>query len=417
MNPLRSRRRRLHLEMLERRETPAIQVAVTGGIIKITGTDGIDKVVVDEIPIGGVVNYRVVENSDFSNAFTTPKSAVTKNSVSFDAKGGNDYFKNKSAHLKAEFHGGDGDDTCLGGGQGNKLFGDAGNDLLQSGVGNDILDGGAGDDSISAGAGIDKIFGGAGIDQIIAASPDDTVDSGPGDDRWIYGNVEIHRDDVLATSEVGGSTIITYRYVTPPKKSVTVTVQNSDTSEGKVFLSTALKRVTVKGVDDKLSDGDQKYTVRLNFASADPAYNFSAPIRFLVTNKDNEKPVPFADGKYTGKFSGRVSVAGLITNRAVSSNFAFTVLGNKVTLTNPAQGSLNFTRKNSTTIEFRPTAADLAKFGISLPFGVNVSNVVLTVVKPVVGDVYTWKLSGKASLLFTVRDIAGSGTWTATKVG
>ena len=60
----------------------------------------------------------------------TMAAAVTD--IVFNGYGGNDTFTNKTA-INCEAHGGDGDDTLIGGYGFNYLYGDAGNDTLTGG--------------------------------------------------------------------------------------------------------------------------------------------------------------------------------------------------------------------------------------------------------------------------------------------
>lgn len=63
-----------------------------------------------------------------------------------------------------QLYGGQGEDLLLGGAQHDLLWGDEGNDLLFGGAGSDHLWGGEGDDFLSGGAGFDRFVGGAGHD-------------------------------------------------------------------------------------------------------------------------------------------------------------------------------------------------------------------------------------------------------------
>ncbi len=101
--------------------------------------------------------------------------------IVFNGYGGNDTFTNKTA-INCEAHGGDGDDTLIGGYGFNYLYGDAGNDTLTGGdFGNDI-DGGLGNDTIKGGAMADYIFGRDGDDIIDAGNGNNYVDGGVGND-------------------------------------------------------------------------------------------------------------------------------------------------------------------------------------------------------------------------------------------
>lgn len=57
-----------------------------------------------------------------------------------------------------------GDDTFIGGSQGDAAFGFRGNDLLKGGAGVDVLAGGQGDDTLVGGDGTDILIGGVGAD-------------------------------------------------------------------------------------------------------------------------------------------------------------------------------------------------------------------------------------------------------------
>ncbi|WP_371346033.1 cadherin-like domain-containing protein [Ancylobacter sp. IITR112] len=81
-----------------------------------------------------------------------------------------------------QLDGGDGDDTLQGGFGDDILKGDAGNDTLQGGLGNDTLDGGEGDDALYGGIGNDTLKGGVGDDLLKGGLGNDTLDGGEGDD-------------------------------------------------------------------------------------------------------------------------------------------------------------------------------------------------------------------------------------------
>jgi Ca2+-binding RTX toxin-like protein len=114
----------------------------------------------------------------------TMAAAVTD--IVFNGYGGNDSFTNKTA-INCEAHGGDGDDTLIGGYAFNYLYGDAGNDTLTGGdAGNDI-DGGIGNDIITGGALNDYIYGRDGDDTIDARNGNNFVDGGAGKDSITCG--------------------------------------------------------------------------------------------------------------------------------------------------------------------------------------------------------------------------------------
>jgi Ca2+-binding RTX toxin-like protein len=71
---------------------------------------------------------------------------------------------------------GDGNDTLIGNGVANRLYGMRGNDVLVGGAGNDTLVGGAGNDTLKGGAGNDLLIGGKGKDILYGGAGRDTFE-------------------------------------------------------------------------------------------------------------------------------------------------------------------------------------------------------------------------------------------------
>ena len=90
---------------------------------------------------------------------------------------------------------------------GNKLFGLAGNDLLDSGDGADTLDGGIGNDVLLGGAAIDSLIGGVGNDTLNGQGGADIMAGGSGDD--VYDVDDIGEGNSII--EVAGQGIDTVR--------------------------------------------------------------------------------------------------------------------------------------------------------------------------------------------------------------
>ncbi len=84
----------------------------------------------------------------------------------------------------------------------DKLYGGAGNDLMDGGDGDDILYGKAGNDELYGGSFYDTLYGGAGNDVLRGGSDSDTLYGGAGNDLMDGGD----GDDILY-SEVGNDTI------------------------------------------------------------------------------------------------------------------------------------------------------------------------------------------------------------------
>jgi len=103
----------------------------------------------------------------------------------------------------------------------------------------------------------------------------------------------------LVTTEAGGKATFTVALNSQPTANVTVSFASSDPTEGlapkKALVFTPLnwnlpQTVTVTGVDDRLIDGDQPYTiVLLPAVSADPVYNGLDPADVALVNRDNEQ--------------------------------------------------------------------------------------------------------------------------------
>lgn len=108
-----------------------------------------------------------------------------------------DYIVVGSATQGVTMHGGDGNDSLVGGGFGDTLYGEAGNDMLLGGAGTDTLDGGAGTDMLVGGTG-DDLYVIDANDTIVEAvgGGDDTVHAS--NDYVMHANVE----NVVANSTV-----------------------------------------------------------------------------------------------------------------------------------------------------------------------------------------------------------------------
>lgn len=79
--------------------------------------------------------------------------------------------------------GGDGNDTLDAGSGNDVLRGSTGDDGLSAGVGDDLVDGGDGVDTLDGDLGDDRLIGGAGSDQIDSGAGNDVVTAGDGDDQ------------------------------------------------------------------------------------------------------------------------------------------------------------------------------------------------------------------------------------------
>jgi len=103
----------------------------------------------------------------------------------------------------------------------------------------------------------------------------------------------------LITTEAGGKATFTVVLTSRPTANVSISFASSDATEGlaptKALVFTPLnwnvaQTVTVTGVDDRLVDGDQPYTIALLPAvSADPVYSGLDPADVALVNRDNEQ--------------------------------------------------------------------------------------------------------------------------------
>jgi len=102
----------------------------------------------------------------------------------------------------------------------------------------------------------------------------------------------------LVTSEAGDAATFTVALSSKPRGPVTIKLSSNTPTEGTVSPTTltftpdnwnAAQTVTVKGVDDKVQDGNQPYSVQIGAASSsDKGYDGLDPADVLVTNTDND---------------------------------------------------------------------------------------------------------------------------------
>lgn len=96
---------------------------------------------------------------------------------------GND---NITVHGKGRAWGQDGKDTISADGEGSRVDGGAGNDLIYGGAGRQTLTGGDGSDTVRGGTGNDLIYGSPGNDILYGNSGNDTIQGNSGNDK-LYG--------------------------------------------------------------------------------------------------------------------------------------------------------------------------------------------------------------------------------------
>jgi hypothetical protein len=219
------------IENLEDRRLFAVTVAVTGGVLTITGDDGANFVDVRQAGGTDTLTVRTATRADATTTTTTATPAAstgdttdddtsagtdTDNGTDTDTDGDSgtesDSGTGRAAHGRQDGHRGGGGAGGLGAvttqtfdvsnsaitsikvvaGGGDDLVsiapsvslpaniaGGDGNDRLSGGAGADTIDGGAGNDRIAGGLGSDNLSGGDGNDTILSADGvKDTVDGG-----------------------------------------------------------------------------------------------------------------------------------------------------------------------------------------------------------------------------------------------
>jgi Ca2+-binding RTX toxin-like protein len=188
--------RRLGLEQLETRATPAVaSIALNAGVLEIR-TDDLDtdvsligivskvgerRVLVSEgsNSLGGYLNVTRVE---FHGGLGRDKISMGALSVPLYAWGkkGNDTLKGGSG--ADQLKGGDGKDTLEGSGGNDLLVGKKGRYTIEGGNGKDFILGGDASDTLKGEDHADTLFGGIGKDYLYGGDGDDKLDGESGDD-------------------------------------------------------------------------------------------------------------------------------------------------------------------------------------------------------------------------------------------
>ncbi|NJS13088.1 MAG: hypothetical protein HC789_23310, partial [Microcoleus sp. CSU_2_2] len=148
----------------------------------------------------------------------------------------------------------------------------------------------------------------------------------------------------LKTTEAGGTDTFTVKLNSQPTANVTIDLGSSNTIEGVISPALVIftpdnwnqaQKVTVKGVDDKVADGNKNYTIVTSSAvSADPKYNNLDAADVSVTNsatntETNRPPVLNYGPETTPWHFNNLKVSN-------SSTFSYTFPAN--TFTDPDSG-------------------------------------------------------------------------------
>lgn len=246
------------MEGLESRQLLSATTSLSGGVLKIDGTQGADHVqVYTNTDVASVSGDQEIQKSDFTshqhsqvtvivNGAVKSFPAASVNKIKFIGRGGDDYFaaeftEHEDTVVNGERHqaerrystrkpivayGGAGSDKLIGSRKDDVLYGADtqtlnstddehlegrdGNDRLYTNNGNDYVHGGDLSDFIATRGGIDFIHGGWGSDEIYAGSGDDRVIGSWGRDV-IYGqDGDDYIDAGVEPEKRNDGTFITY---------------------------------------------------------------------------------------------------------------------------------------------------------------------------------------------------------------
>lgn len=154
-------------------------VRLVNGALQISGTGGIDTIVVSRT----AGNINVVINR--LNVFSAAAASVSK--ICVDAGAGNDSVTIAAdLAITAELNGGAGNDRLTGGAGNDRLLGGPGNDTLLGGAGDDYLDGGIGNDTLNGQTGSNQLFGGLGNNVLYVSRALDLFNAGPDRNRMLF---------------------------------------------------------------------------------------------------------------------------------------------------------------------------------------------------------------------------------------
>jgi Ca2+-binding RTX toxin-like protein len=124
---------------------------------------------------------------ELGGSHTHTNFLAERDSDDIDGHGGSDLVSAAWHSNGSVLHGGDGDDTLLGGLGDDFLYSDAGSSDIRAYSGDDTIYGGPETDWILAGAGDDTIYGGDGDDHIKGSNGNDTIYGGNGNDELTGG--------------------------------------------------------------------------------------------------------------------------------------------------------------------------------------------------------------------------------------
>jgi Ca2+-binding RTX toxin-like protein len=144
----------------------------------------------------------------------------------------------------------------------------------------------------------------------------------------------------LTTTEAGGTDTFTVKLNSKPTANVSIGLSSSNTVEGTISPSSVTftpdnwnqaQKITVKGVDDKVADGNKSYTIITAPAvSTDPNYNNLNAADARITNTETNRPPVLNYGPETTPWH--------FNNLKVSNSSTFTYTFPENTFTDPDSG-------------------------------------------------------------------------------
>lgn len=156
--------------------TPSSAVTLSGGTLRIQGTDTADLVSLNR----GANNTIMVQTSQGLGNHLNIYSLAQVSKVVFNAGYGDDTLFVDAIGLSVPVvaYGGQGSDLLQGGGGNDSLYGGGGDDRLAGAGGNDMLSGEAGNDKLFGNDGNDRLWGGNGYDELSGGAGNDLLDGG-----------------------------------------------------------------------------------------------------------------------------------------------------------------------------------------------------------------------------------------------
>ncbi len=175
----------------------------------------------------------------------------------------------------------------------------------------------------------------------------------------LVGGIDPANGKQLVTSEAGDSATFTIALASQPTQDVSITVVSGNPKEGTVSPASikftalnyaAAQTITVTGVDDKISDGNQAFVVAINATSSkDTSYNAKFATQVTVTNRDNDS-AGIIVSPITGLTTSEAGKTATFTIQLQSQPTQDVTIG--LTSTNTAEGTVNVSSVKFTAVNW-----------------------------------------------------------------